>query len=207
MPRVKKQSKKINVYLNHSERLSIYGLNESQINELKQVALERYGKASISLLVRESFKQEIAKQQNVPDTTTYEPKSPKGQPKKRLVIRLPANLDACLVHQATLRNESFNGIVNYILAEYMKKNPVLSNDEVEAVYESIPWLRGLGEYLNEIARKLNAGESVSLSTEFMKEIDQQVREHVGIVNNMLLKKRQRFQKFHESLDNPPSKGQ
>ena len=138
MPRVKKQSKKINVYLNHSERLSIYGLNESQINELKQVALERYGKASISLLVRESFKQEIAKQQNVPDTTTYEPKSPKGQPKKRLVIRLPANLDACLVHQATLRNESFNGIVNYILAEYMKKNPVLSNDEVEAVCESIP---------------------------------------------------------------------
>ena len=207
MPRVKKQSKKINVYLNHSERLSIYGLNESQINELKQVALERYGKASISLLVRESFKQEIAKQQNVPDTATYEPKSPKGQPKKRLVIRLPANLDAYLVHQATLRNESFNGIVNYMLAEYMKKNPVLSNDELEAVYESIPRLRGLGEYLNEIARKLNAGESVSLSTAFINEINQQVFEHVDVVNNMLLKKRQRFQKFLESLDNPPGKGQ
>ena len=207
MPRVKKKSKKINVYLNHSERLSIYGLNESQINELKQVALERYGKASISLLVRESFKQEIAKQQNVPDTAAYEPNSPKGRPKKRLVIRLPAKLDAYLVHQATLRNESFNGIVNYMLAEYMKKNPALSNDEVEAVYESIPRLRGLGEYLNEIARKLNAGESVSLSTAFINKINQQVFEHVDVVNNMLLKKRQRFQKFLESLDNPPGKGQ
>ena len=207
MPRVKKKSKKINVYLNHSERLSIYGLNESQINELKQVALERYGKASISLLVRESFKQEIAKQQNVPDTAAYEPNSPKGQPKKRLVIRLPTNVDAYLVRRATLRNESLNGTVNDILTKYMEKNPALSNDEVEAVHESIPRLRGLGGYLNEIARKLNAGESVSLSSEFMKEIDQQVRKHVGIVNNMLLKKRQIFQKFIESIDNPPGKGQ
>lgn len=204
MPNFKKKSRKINVYLNRETSLSIYGFNEDQVNQLKQIALEKYGEANISLLVRESIRQELARQQNNPDMAACDPNSPNTQPKKRLVIRLPANLDAYLVHQATLRNESFNGIVNYMLAEYMKKNPVLSNDEVEAVYESIPRLRGLGEYLNEIARKLNAGESVSLSTAFINEINQQVVEHVDVVNNMLLKKRQQFLK---TLDIHPGKGQ
>ena len=207
MPNFKKKSRKINVYLNRETSLSIYGFNEDQVNQLKQIALEKYGEANISLLVRQLAKQELAKQQNSPDMAAYNPSSPNTQPKKRVVVRLPPEDSAYLVRRATLRNESLNGTVNDILTKYMEKNPVLSNDEVEAVYESNARLRVFGGHVNEIARKLNAGESVSLSTEFMKEIDQQVREHVGIVNNMLLKKRKIFQEFIESIDNPPRKGQ
>lgn len=207
MPNFKKKSRKINVYLNRETSLSIYGFNEDQVNQLKQIALEKYGEANISLLVRESIRQELARQQNNLDMAACDPNSPNTQPKKRLVLRLSPKESDYVIQRATLRNQSLNGAVNDMIEEWMKKNPVLSNDEVEAVYESIPRLRGLGEYLNEIARKLNAGESVSLSTAFINEINQQVFEHVDVVNNMLLKKRQRFQKFLESLDNPPGKGQ
>ena len=49
MPNFKKKSRKINVYLNRETSLSIYGFNENQVNQLKQIALEKYGEANISL--------------------------------------------------------------------------------------------------------------------------------------------------------------
>ena len=79
----------------------------------------------------------------------------------------------------------------HILAEYAEQNPVLTDNEIAALYQSNVQLGAIGRNLNQIARHLNAGESASLSDRHIRELEKMIRNHTKQVSAIIRDHRQR----------------
>lgn len=180
--------------MHHSQKVSIYGLNSNQINELKNIALARYGKANISLLVRELVKAELNRQ---PETRTEPVYQENNFEKQRLTLRLLPKHHAYIAQKAELQHDSKNEIVRDIIAEYITKKPVLSNDAVQALYQSNYQLLRIGRNINQLARQFNAILPQSLTTQQLNDIADFLDKHTDKVVKVLRTRDKPF-RFRES---------
>lgn len=169
-------------------------LNCDEVNCLKNIAQDRYGKASISLLAKKLLQEQI----RLPDYTdkTHQESAPNNQ---RLVLRLPSKQRAYLTQKATLQHSSLNDIVRDIIAEHITDNPVLSNDEVQALYQSNYQLLRIGRNINQLARQFNATLPQSLTTQQLNALSQFIEQHTNQVGKVLKKQNKRF-KYRPTRD-------
>ena len=67
-----------------SSKIDVYGLTSTDCEKLRQIALQRYGKASVSLLLKNLALAELQKTEPVLTADT-------ADKKKRITLRLPEN--------------------------------------------------------------------------------------------------------------------
>ena len=79
----------------------------------------------------------------------------------------------------------------YILAEYIEQHPILTDNEITALYQSNVQLGAIGRNINQIARHLNTGEGASLTQRQLAELEQIITEHVKRVGIIIQKHRTR----------------
>lgn len=115
--------KKINVYLNRSETISLYGFTDNDIQMLKQIAKEKFGKASVSLAVRYLFHEALKNSEQQPESVecVYQNNDVKKHKFHRFSVTLLRNHRAYLEQRAKLEHRSMNSVMQEIVYEYMKK--------------------------------------------------------------------------------------
>ena len=89
---------------------------------------------------------------------------------------------------------SVNRYAISILMGYMEQHPTLTDDEVRALYQSNYQLVKIGNNLNQIARKLNAGETVSLTSQSIADLVAFIDAHTDKVGELIRQHRKRTQR-------------
>ena len=156
----------------------VFGLTENELETLSQLALQKYGKASVSLLAKKLLQAQLAEQEE-PELV----KLPPPQGSKRITVRLPEKDRSYLEIAAVQHRSSVNDVVRDIVQAYIRKHPSLSAAEVEVLYQSNYQLLSIGRNLNQVARQLNMGESASVTSEQIKELIRIINQHTEKVAN------------------------
>ena len=85
-----------------------------------------------------------------------------------------------------------NDIVRDIVQSHVRNHPMLSAAEVEVLHQSNYQLVAIGRNLNQIARSLNMGEGVSLTSDQINALSQFIRQHTQRVGDVLRTNRKRL---------------
>lgn len=165
----------------------VFGLTENELETLRQLALQKYGKASVSLLAKKLLQAQLAEQEE-PELV----KLPPPQGSKRITVRLPEKDRSYLEIAAVQHRSSVNDVVRDIVQAYIRKHPSLSAAEVEVLYQSNYQLLSIGRNLNQVARQLNMGESASVTSEQIKELVRIINQHTEKVADVLRTNRKRL---------------
>jgi len=170
-----------------SKKIDVYGLSDSELATLRQIAQQRYGKASISLLAKKLLQAELDK-----PNPTLTPGT--DQTKPRITLRLPESDKRYLAQMAQHNHSSINDAAREIIQQYIHQHPTFSHHEATALYQSNNQLLMIGRNINQIARHLNAGESTALTAQYIAELKQFIEQHTEKVGQVLLTHRKRVQK-------------
>ena len=171
-------------------KLDIYGLTNDEINQLKRIAYQKIGKDSVSLLAKtcllallEPFKISSA-------SNNIEEQSDSN--KYRLELRLIPTIYYYLKTAASQQFMTPNAVAVSILRHYIDQHPTLSDKEAEALYQSNYQLLRIGRNLNQIARQLNVGESISLTAHEIRQLRKIIEQHTDKVSDVLQANKQRY---------------
>lgn len=171
--------------------IRVFGLSCDEIKQLQQMALERYGKASASLMLRKLAEEHIRQPENPELKPTHIHQENIPENPRFTVSWLPEQY-RYLLEKATMQHDSLNSVVRDIVQEHITQNPVLSNDAVQALYQSNYQLLRMGRNINQLARQFNAILPQSLTTEKLNAILQYLDYHTEIVGKILKKQGKSF---------------
>lgn len=164
--------------------IRVFGLSSELVNQLQLMALERYGKASASLMLRKLAEEHIRQPENPePQPSCIHQKNIPENP--RFTVSWLPEQYRYLLEKAKLQHDSLNSVVRDIVQEHITQNPVLSNDAVQALYQSNFQLLRIGRNINQLAKSFNAIMPQSLTTEKLNEILEYLTYHAKIVGNVL----------------------
>lgn len=169
--------------------IRVFGLSRDEITQLTELAKARYGKASVSLLAKKLLQEQINQSEQIYQENDIE--------NKRFNLRLPLKHHIYVTQKAKLQHSSLNDVVRDIIAEYITKKPVLSNDAVQALYQSNYQLLRIGRNINQLARQFNAILPQSLTTQQLNAIVEYLDYHTDIIHEVLQNQDKPF-KFSES---------
>lgn len=176
--------------MNSTHKIDVYGFSAEQIQALKNMAQQRSGSKSLSAFVKDLLLAELAKQPSDNDPPV-QPLPSETEVKTRLELKLPPHI-AAYIHTAARQGKmSPNRRALYILAQHIEKHPILTDNEVTALYQSNVQLGAIGRNINQIARHLNAGEGTSLTQRQLAELKQIITEHVERVGIIIQEHRAR----------------
>ena len=174
-----------------SKKIDVYGLADAEIEALREIALKKYGKASVSLLAKKLLQEQLNNSEQCTDSDSHLAVTAR---KTRMELRLPTSIRAYLNHTAITHQMTPNMIVLSILMEYYDRHPVVSNNEAQTLYQSNYQLLRIGRNLNQIARQLNIGENVSITTQHIHELKAVIDAHTERVHQVLKTNRRRFER-------------
>lgn len=196
--------RKINVYLNRSRTISLC-LPDDEIQMLKQFAKDKFGKASVSLAIRYLLLEELKKSEQQPESVecTNQDNHVEKQKFHRFSVTFPGKHSAYLRQKAKSERRSINRVICEIISEYMKKNPVLNNDDVNALYQSNYQLLQFGKHINQLTRQLNAGTPPAITTQDIDKWIEFLHSHIEVANTLL----ENHGIEVKPLDNPTPTGQ
>ncbi|QEY25794.1 plasmid mobilization relaxosome protein MobC [Neisseria zalophi] len=169
-----------------SKKIDVYGLSDAEIKTLREIAYKLYGKASVSLLAKKLLQKKL---QAAAEPEPIQLPPPKCQ--KRITLRLPDKDRAYLEAAADKRRGTINDVARDIIQSHISHHPILSAFETDTLSQSNYQLVMIGRNLNQIARRLNAGENVSLNSQQIGELKKFIDAHVGKVNHVLQTNRRR----------------
>lgn len=166
--------------------VQVFGLNTDEQAALRGLARQRFGKASLSLLAKKLLQAELQQPQ------TVEPlKLPPPKCARRITLRLPDKDRAYLEAAAAVRRGSINDVVRDIIQSHIYQHPMISAHEADALYQSNYQLLTIGRNLNQIARRLNAGENASLTGNDIAALKAYIDAHTSKVAAVLQTHRRR----------------
>ena len=161
--------------------IRVFGLSRFETETLRQIALKKYGKASVSLLAKKTL-QAMLESPTPPEKPNH---AQHPAANRRITVRLPAADRSYLLRLAEVRKGTVNDAVRDIVHMYVGRHPGPSDNEIAALYQSNVQLSAIGRNLNQIARHLNAGESASLSSRHFKELEGIIFSHTKEVGSII----------------------
>ena len=164
--------------------IRVFGLSESEQQSLRLLAVKKYGKDSLSLLAKKTLQTLLA--QECPQDRQIDVQSDvlvSGS--NRITLRLPETDRRYLHNLSAIRQGSINDAARDIIQMYIRQHPVPSDAEIRALYQSNTQLAAIGRNLNQIAHRLNAGESASLSARMIADLENIIRSHIAKTGNVI----------------------
>lgn len=154
--------------------------------KLTPIAKKLVGKASISLLAKTLLLQLLKTNSIIPDSEIL------TEERYRLELKLTPVMYHYLKIAATQQYMTPNAVAVTILNSYRDQHPTLSDKEAEALYQSNYQLLRIGRNLNQIARQLNVGESISLTAHEIRQLRKIIEQHTDKVSDVLQANKQRY---------------
>ncbi|WP_239423870.1 plasmid mobilization relaxosome protein MobC [Snodgrassella communis] len=168
----------------------IWGLTEDVKKKLKDVALAKLGKPSISGLAKHLLLKEL---DNPTPVIHKSDDAGKQRKKYRLELQLNHHQDTYLRTSAEQQSMTANALAVDIINYHITGHPTLSNSEIQALYQSNYQLLRIGRNLNQIARQLNAGESGGITTDEIRQLLTIIDKHTEVVQEVMLASNRRFE--------------
>ncbi|WP_267390772.1 plasmid mobilization relaxosome protein MobC [Snodgrassella sp. B3088] len=168
----------------------IYGLTPEVVEKLKQIALSKTGKPSISKLAKTLLLEQLNLEPK--DNVNNYSNTDSQRNKKRLEIQINNDQLEYLKAVAELHLMTSNAFVVDIIEHYITGHPTLSNNETQALYQSNYQLLRIGRNLNQIARQLNIGESGGITTDEIQKLRTIIEKHTESVNEVIQASRKKF---------------
>ena len=137
--------------------VKIHGLTAQETESLRPIALQRYGKASVSLLAKNLLKAQLGDKADNPPPEEKKHRS-------RMELRLSAKAADYLERTSQTRGMTPNAVAVSIIMEHIYRHPFLSDKEVTALYQSNYQLLCIGRNINQLARQFNSGEGGTLTS-------------------------------------------
>lgn len=164
-----------------NKTLKVYGLSDKAMLKLQTLSEQKYGNSNVSNFARDLL---LRAAEESADNTDI-PKYAKGGAKSRMELKLPPKIAAWLNQMAENQQMSPNMVALSILLEAIDKHPVISERDTDILRTSNYQLVMIGRNLNQIARRLNAGENVSLSSRQIAELKDFIDVHISKVGALL----------------------
>lgn len=168
-----------------SKKIDVYGLTTDEIQQLRQIAKERYGKASVSLLAKKLLQEQIEQPKHQNEQQTIPAYQENISENPRFTVSWLPEQYRYLLEKAKLQHDSLNSVVRDIIQEHITQNPVLSNDAVQALYQSNYQLLRIGRNINQLARQFNAILPQSITTKQLNDISEYLDFHMKIIGNII----------------------
>ena len=163
------------------KRIDVYGLTADEVKALRCIALKRYGKASVSLLAKKALLAMLETGEPVADMQP----DPSGKRTRRITLNLPVRDCRYLDAAAKERHGSVNDTGRDIIQSHIRRHPFISQREADALYQSNAQLLRIGRNINQIARQMNAGENISLTTRHILDLKAFIDAHTETVARVL----------------------
>lgn len=163
-----------------SQPVRVFGLTVAELDALRELARQQYGKPSVSLLAKKLLQAQLGAPAEPEAVDLPPPKS-----SKRITVRLPDKDRAYLEAAADQRRGTINDVARDIIQSHIYQHPMLSAYEADTLYQSNYQLLLIGRNINQIARHLNAGENVSLSSQQIADLKMVIDAHLDKVNHVL----------------------
>ena len=165
--------------------MKVYGLSKDDKTLLKEIALKKTGKASLSNFVKHLLMKELSTE------TIHIPTAKKdlNSIADRLEIRLSKANKTTLETLAKTEGMSINSYISLLLHGYVTKEPQLTTNEVQAIRESNYQLYKIGNNLNQVAKALNMEEvsANSVKLEAIESLQAMMRQHMLTVHPLIEK--------------------
>ena len=168
----------------------IWGLTEDVKKKLKDVALAKLGKPSISGLAKHLLLKELDNPAPVIRKSDDTGKQCKNY---RLELQLNYHQNTYLRTSAEQQSMTANALAVDIINYHITGHPALSNSEVQALYQSNYQLLRIGRNLNQITRHLNADESGVMTTNEICQLRTIIDKHTLVVQEVMLASNRRFE--------------
>ncbi|MDK4526734.1 plasmid mobilization relaxosome protein MobC [Kingella kingae] len=169
------------------KQIKVYGISDFTYAELEKISQSKFGKANVSHLARNLLLNELAQNPVVPHPLSHQ------TAKKRLELKLPPHIATYLQETAQQGAISPNQLAIAIIQSHMDNTPVLTNKEINALYQSNFQLLSIGRNLNQIARQLNGFEPASLTSQYIMNLHQFIQNHVEEVSHIIMHHRRKRQ--------------
>ena len=194
------------------KRFYINGVEDEELEKFRQLALQRMG-TSLGVFVLQLLRTELDKFQsetNNSPTTSSEPNlsgnlntisdekqtdetQADTKANSNLRIRLSVTEKAFFSQFAKQSGMTLNALIAMILRAYREHNPKLLNNEIAELQNSNFQMLAIGRNVNQIAKQLNTmGFEASLSTSQLAAIHQEIKNHCGVVGDLIKASRKRY---------------
>ncbi|WP_373755409.1 hypothetical protein [Neisseria sp.] len=170
-----------------TKSLKVYGLPQNAMENLRTLSEKKYGSANVSNFARDLLLK--VAEDTVGDTDI--PKYSSKQAKTRMELKLPPKVAAWLNQTAEAQHMTPNAVALSILLEYIDKTPVLLGQEAQELHSSNYQLLRIGRNLNQMVKKMNFGEPVSLTLQHIVELKNLIDAHTEKVGRVLRANRKR----------------
>lgn len=160
------------------KNIKVYGISPTAYAELEKISAARFGKPNISHLARDLLLAELNKPTIQNQSTEYKNKT-------RLELKLPPHIADYLQQTAQIGQISANQLATAILQSYIDEIPVMTNSEINVLYQSNAQLLRIGRNLNQIAKQLNNFEPISLTSQHITNLHQYIQNHTGKVGKII----------------------
>ena len=172
---------------NTMPKIDVYGLSNKHIEQLKSAALSEFGEDNISLMARKIILDRL----NAP--REYQVKPIATATKDRMEIRISKKELNALAQLASNENISSNRYVALLIKQHLYKHAPLPDAFANALLQSNYQLLRIGRNINQIARQLNAGEEISITSKNIQALMEIIERHTDVVGQALLTNRRRFE--------------
>lgn len=167
--------------------LDILDLTDVDRKTIKKMALEKYGKPSISYFVTQLL-WDILKSSNKQTVDS----AISNTEKNRVEIRLLSKSELKrFMEEATAHHMTVNAFIATIARSYLNKTPLFTAAEVQTLQQSNTQLIRIGRNLNQIARQLNSLEGGNITSDQIAALQNIIETHTTTVGNLLLANRKR----------------
>lgn len=170
--------------------LKVYGLSAEARDKLTELARHRYGTDNLSLFAREVLLAQLQQAAEPPPSS----RSCGTGAGRRIELRLSPRLTRRIHEAAAAARMSDSRFIVWLLTQWLEQSPLYTDAEVQALYQSNYQLLAIGRNLNQIARRLNAGQQASLSTQQIQALCDHIREHTRQISQTMLRNRHMLQR-------------
>ena len=177
----------LSVLGNSMPKIDVYGLSKTHIEQLKKAALIEFGEENVSLMARKI----ILDQLSIPNEYQIQPDV--SASKERMEIRISKKELNTLAQIASNENISSNRYVSLLVKQHIYKHAPLPDAFANALLQSNYQLLRIGRNINQIARQLNVGEEVSITSQNIQALIEIIEKHTKVVGQALLTNRRRFE--------------
>ncbi|MEE4624888.1 plasmid mobilization relaxosome protein MobC [Pseudomonas alliivorans] len=168
---IEKKSAYLNVYL-------------GSVKEPWSDYCERLGKKP-GAAIKEAIEQQLKTADALPAPRVYLQTEGAKEPKQRFELLLTASEKAAVKERSQLERCSMRRWVVDAIRTGLTHEPQFGMSEIDALGESNYQLLAIGRNLNQIARKLNEGDSDPIQTELIKGLSAIIDRHTDVVSTAI----------------------
>ena len=155
----------------------IRNLSHDEYQMLQNVARHEIGSQSVAALAKKQLLKTLQREDEIVPI--------ENAPSTRLRVSLNEHAKDTIQKMAEDEGMTINQFIAMLCYRHISSKPILSTNEVQAVQQSNYQLYKLGVNLNQIAKALNMGQPVCITSKEIQGLKEYIKQHMNKVHELI----------------------